>query len=313
MVALTCLLTCVHSAPAAAVEGTPSLAPGWWVGAYLTSTTSKDRGPIVIGISRSGAATGSVDATGLAAAVAQRRASRLALSGRLRVSGTPTDLLAEGKIRARGRVKVMGFSVPVDRKVPAVATLHLLSATCSLASGDLSGSAQLPSQLADHDTSVAAKLVLRRVERKPTPAQIRSASRVLVDEFLDAGATVRKAERGAINLRELRSAFVAMETLFARTAVPECRPSADTELHQAFTLAVLKLVNHAKLNGPELAEALRLSAELGLLSDNSAGRTAAALRSSFKQALIAGLERADDDAKARLRVAATQYGFGGVL
>lgn len=310
-VALACVLS-VATPAAADPDTAPALAPGWWVGAYLTSTTSSERGTMTVHIAQDGAATGSIDATGLAAAVGKRRAARLTAEGRLRIAGDATNPYAEGRIRVRGRVKVMGFSVPVNRRVPAGATLRLASASCSLANGDLSGSAQLPAQMSGYDTSVTAAFVLKQVDRRPDAAELRRATKALTEDFLDAGKAVRAMSHGRVTVAELRSALRAMETLLAGAGgAGDCPRTADSELHRAFGAAVLRLLTSKGLSDADVQRALQMSARLGLLSNEVAGTDAAALRSLFEPALRGALDRAKGEAaQAGVRVAAFQYGFG---
>lgn len=310
-VALACLLA--GTTPAvASPETAPTLARGWWVGAYLTSTTSNDHGTITVRIAPDGAATGSIDATALAAAVGKPRGFRLTFPRPLRVSGSATELHADGKVRARGSVKVMGFSVPVDRTVPVGASLHLVSTTCSLANGDLSGSAQLPSQLSNYDTSVRATFVLQRVDGRPSSSEVRRIATSLTGDFLDAGKTVRALGSGKVTVAKLRRALSAMETLFARAnGSAACADTANTEFHRAFGAAVLRLLTSKDLPDADVQSALQVSAQLGLLSNGSAGTDAAGLRSLFEPALRGALDRAKGEAaQASVRVAAYQYGFG---
>ena len=311
-VALACLL-CGSAPAAASPERARTLEQGWWVGAYLTSTTSNDHGTITVHIAPAGAATGSIDATALAAAVGKPRGFRLTFPRPLRITGSATDVRADGKVRARGRVKVMGFSVPVDRKVPVGASLRLVSTTCSLESGDLSGSAQLPSQLSDYDTSVRAAFVLQRVDGRPSSSEARRIATSLIGDFLDTRKTLRALGRGKVTtVAELHRALSAMETLFARANGSDaCADTADTELHRAFGAAVLRLLTSKDLPDADVQSALQMSAQLGLLSNGSAGTDAAGLRSLFEPALRGALDRAKGQAaQASVRVAAYQYGFG---
>lgn len=332
-VAITLALVPSSSAKAAKPGEPTSIPPGWWVGTYLlkggidkgdTSAESTGAGEMAVLVSSDGKVNGSMDVAALGAAIAKDANGELAFTGDLELGGTASKLTMSGSLHMAGTVTAQGIKVPISSDIPASGSFTPDAVSCSLVTGDMATEGRAAQQAAGFSTSVTAKFVLKRSANKPTKADIQQAANELANGYQDALAALAKANQGPVTVAELQAALNAIEAIVAGSVGTDaCGSSAlldglraDTELHDQFAAAVERLINAGGASPDDLIDAMRMAAQLGLLSETAAGDAAndllAALGVELNTQLSAAKAKGDSAAIAKLEVAAVQFGIAVV-